>query len=180
MQVCQDHIRNQVACIYATYFKNRSPSRDKNVTSWEEWHGKKPNAKYYRVFRCSAFVQIPKEKKKNLSNKKWKRLFVGYHKNIDRIWKIWDPIDKKIKKATSFSFDGAFSNKNSKELLKFHGNDSDQKLDIETDTDSVSDDPKLTPPIQQPVSYLTLPLSSPPSSLLWPRSPSLPQLPQFA
>lgn len=55
----------KLACICVTYLKNRSPSRDKNVTSWEEWYGKRPSAKDYRVFGCPAYVQIPKEKRKS-------------------------------------------------------------------------------------------------------------------
>ena len=60
----------ELACICPKYLKNRSPSRDRDVTSWEEWYSKRPSAKHYRVFGCPAYVQIPKEKKKKLSNKK--------------------------------------------------------------------------------------------------------------
>lgn len=69
----------ELACMYVTYLKNNSPSWDGDVTSWEEWYGKKPSAKYYRVFRYLAYIQIPKEKKKKLRNKKWTRVFAGYH-----------------------------------------------------------------------------------------------------
>ncbi len=58
------------ACICATYLKNESPRRDRDITSWEKWYGKRPSAKHYGVYGCSAYVQIPKEKRKKLSNKK--------------------------------------------------------------------------------------------------------------
>ncbi len=165
-----------MACICATYLKNRSPSRDRDSTSWEECYGKQPSVKHYRVFGCSAYVQIPKEKRKKLSDKKWKGIFVGYHEDTDRIWKIWNLDDKKIREATSVTFDQTFGNKSSEELLKSLADHSDQESDTESDTDLDYDDPKPVLQIQQPISHLTSPLS-PSSSLLRPRSPILPQLP---
>lgn len=67
------------ACVCATYLKNRSPSRDQDITSWEKWYGKRPSAKHYRIFGCPVYVQILKKKRKKLSDKKWKGIFVGYH-----------------------------------------------------------------------------------------------------
>ena len=69
-----------------------------------------------------------RKREKKLSIKKWKGVFVGYHEDTDRIWKIWDPIDKKIREATSVTFDEAFSNKRSEELLKSLVNNS---VDVE-------------------------------------------------
>ena len=129
---------------------------------------------------CPAYVQIPKTKRKKLTNKKWKRVFVGYHEDTDQIWKIWDPIDKKIREATSLTFDETFSNKSSEKLLKSLADNSDQESDVETDTDSDSNDPEPAPQIQQPVSHLTSLLSSFSSSPLRPRSPTLPHLPESA
>ncbi len=60
----------ELACICATYLKNRSPSRDRDITSWEKWYSKKSSAKHCTMIRCPAYVQILKEKKKKLSNKK--------------------------------------------------------------------------------------------------------------
>ena len=115
----------ELACICATYLKNRSPSRDRNVTSWEKWYSKRPSAKHYKVFGCPAYAQIPEEKRKKLSNKKWKGVFVGYYEDTDQIWKIWDPIDKKMREAMSMTFDETFSNKSSEELLKSLDDNSD-------------------------------------------------------
>lgn len=125
----------ELACVCAAYLKNRSPSRDRDITSWEDWYGKRPSAKHYRVFGCPVYVQIPKEKRKKLSDKKWKGIFVGYHEDTDRIWKIWDPDDKKIREATSVTFDETFGNESSEELLKSLADNSDQESDAESDTD---------------------------------------------
>ncbi len=96
------------------------------------------------------------------------------------MWKIWDPIDKKIRETTSVSIDETFSKKSSEEFLKSLADYSNQELDIKTGTNSDSDDPEPSSRIQQPISYLTSPLSFPPLLFLWPRSPTLLHLPQFA
>lgn len=65
-------------------------------------------------------------------------------------------------------------------MLKSLADNSDQELDVESDTDLESNDSEPLQQIQQPVSHFTSPLSSPLSSPLRPRSPILPQLPQSA
>ena len=105
------------------------------MISWEEWYSKRPSAKHYRVFGCPAYVQIPKGKRKKQSNKKWKGVYVGYHEDKDQIWKIWDFIEKKIREATSVTFDETFSNQGSEELRKSLVDNSDQESDVETNAD---------------------------------------------
>lgn len=111
----------EFACVCATYLKNRSPTQGKDITPWEAWSNKRPSVKHYRIFGCPACVQIPKEKRNKLNNKKWKGVFVGYHDDTDRIWKIWDPADCKVKEATSIVFDENFSNGKSEEFLRSWG-----------------------------------------------------------
>ncbi len=106
----------ELACICTTYLKNRSPSQGRDTNSWEKWYCKRPSAKHYMVFGCLAYVQIPKKKRMKLSDKKWKGVFVGYHEDTDQIGKIWDFDDKKIREATSVTFDETFGNKSSEEL----------------------------------------------------------------
>lgn len=100
----------EFACVCATYLKNRSPTQGKDITPWEAWSNKRPSVKHYSIFCCPDCVQIPKEKRNKLDNKKWKGVFVGYHDDTDRIWKIWDPADCKVKEPTSIVFDENFSN----------------------------------------------------------------------
>ncbi len=67
---------------------------------------------------------------------------MGYHEDTDRISKIGDLDDKKIRKATSVTFDETFGNKSSEELLKFLADNSDQESDTESGTRLDSDDPE--------------------------------------
>ncbi len=105
--------------IYVIYLKNRGPYKKKNITPWKAWYNKYPSAKHYKIFGYPAYVQIPKKKRNKLTNKKWKGVFGDYYKNTDRIWKIWDLVDKKVKEITFVTFDKNFSNKSSKELFNF-------------------------------------------------------------
>lgn len=104
----------------------------------------------------------------------------GLSWGYSQFWKIWGPIDKKIREATSVTFDEAFSNKRREELLKSLADNSDQESNVETDTNSDFDNSEPASQAQQPVSNLTSPLSSPPSPPLPSISPTLPQLPQSA
>lgn len=47
---------------------------------------------------------------------------MGYHKNTNQIWKIWDLIDKKVREITSNIFNKTFSIKLNKKLLNFFAN----------------------------------------------------------
>ncbi len=80
-------------------------------------------------------IQIPKEKRKKLGDKKWKGIFVGYYEYTDRIWKIWDLDNKKIREATSVTFHKTLGNKSREELLKSLADNSDQESDTEGDSD---------------------------------------------
>lgn len=57
---------------FAIYLKNQSPTKEKNVISWEAWYNKCPNNKHYKIFECPAYIQIPKKKWGKLIDKKWK------------------------------------------------------------------------------------------------------------
>lgn len=98
----------ELTYICIIYLKNKSLSREKNITPWEVWYNKCPSIKHYKVFGYLAYVQIPKKKKEKLTNKKWKRVFMSYHENTNRIWKIWDSIDRRIGEVISVTFDETF------------------------------------------------------------------------
>lgn len=172
-----------LACICITYFNNWSSSREKNIILWKTWYNKWFGTKHYKIFGCPAYIQLPKKKRNKLANKKWKGIFVGYHENTDRIWKFWDPVDKKIREIKSVIFVKTFSIKSSEELLNSFTdfNQESDTSEISTDTDPDSDKLKPMPAKKQPpISNLTSPLSSLRSSFLRLILLLLPQLPQSA
>jgi len=78
------------------YLKNRTPTRSvAGNTPYEAWHGRKPILKHLRVFRCLAFVHIPKEKRKKLDYRATPSIFVGYSISTKQYF-IYDPLAKTL------------------------------------------------------------------------------------
>ena len=71
----------------------------------EAWTENTPAVTHYRIWGCPTYVYIPKEKRTKLNYRSWKGIFVGYHSDSMRIHRIWDPVDKLIRLATSIIFD---------------------------------------------------------------------------
>ncbi|KAI0991681.1 hypothetical protein K3495_g16506, partial [Podosphaera aphanis] len=72
---------------------------------WEEWFGKKPSAKRYKIWGCPAYVHIPKERRKKLDRKAWKGIFIGYSPRNPGIYRIWNPSSYKVHEAKFVIFD---------------------------------------------------------------------------
>jgi len=80
------------------YLKNCTPTRSVvSKSPYEGWHtsGMKPSLKHLRVFRCLAFVHIPKEKRKKLNYRATPGIFVGYSLSTKQCF-VYDPLAKKL------------------------------------------------------------------------------------
>jgi hypothetical protein len=53
-----------------------------DTTPHEVWFGKKPSVSHLKVFRCDAFVHVPKEKRSKLDKKAVKCIFIGYKEEM--------------------------------------------------------------------------------------------------
>ena len=93
------------ACRAAIYLRNRGPVSKRMMSPHEAWTENKPIVTHYYIWGCPAYVYIPKEKRTKLNHWSWKEIFVGYHSDFMRIYRIWDLVDKLIKLATSVIFD---------------------------------------------------------------------------
>ena len=63
----------------ATYLRNRSPIiAVEGMMPYKAWHGKKPGVAHLRVFGCTAYSHVPKEKRGKLDSKTRKCFMVGY------------------------------------------------------------------------------------------------------
>lgn len=98
----------------AVYLHNRRPRREvveENgkkkwiwITPYEKLYGKKPSLANLRVYGCRAYVRqhtIPKTKK--LDPRAWVGYLVGY--TASNIWKIWNPLTRKITDERDVTFD---------------------------------------------------------------------------
>ncbi|KAK2452968.1 putative mitochondrial protein [Trifolium repens] len=81
---------------WATYMMNRSPTLNvKNMTPEEAWSGVKPSVHYFRVFGCIAHVHIHDSQRKKLDNKSKRCVLLGVSEE-SKVYKLYDPVDKKI------------------------------------------------------------------------------------
>ena len=61
------------------YVQNKSPHRVfRNKTLEEAFTGVKPNVSHLRIFGCSMYIHVPKEKRSKLEPLGKKETFVGY------------------------------------------------------------------------------------------------------
>ena len=67
------------ACNTTVYLINQSPSShlDFGIPE-EEWLGRRISYSHLQVYRCQAFVHVPKEKMNKLDSKSQECIFLGY------------------------------------------------------------------------------------------------------
>ena len=90
--------------VTACYLINRSPSVPLDFDIPERvWTGKDVSYSHLKVFRCKAFVYVPKEQRSKLDSKSTPCIFVGYE-DAEFGYKLWDPKEKKMIKSQDVVF----------------------------------------------------------------------------
>ncbi|MCO5577608.1 hypothetical protein L7F22_031439 [Adiantum nelumboides] len=96
------------ACNTAVYIQNRSPTHAlQDMTPFQAYYGRKPTVSHFRVFGCSDFVHIPKEKRQKLDFKSRKLLFLGYSAESDA-YRLYDPDTRTTTVSRDVVFDESF------------------------------------------------------------------------
>ncbi|MCO5607010.1 hypothetical protein L7F22_061201 [Adiantum nelumboides] len=96
------------ACNTAVYIQNRYPTHAlQDMTPFQAYYGRKPTVLHFRVFWCSAFVHIPKEKRQKLDFKSKKLLFLGYSAESDA-YRLYDPDTRTTTVSRDVVFDESF------------------------------------------------------------------------
>ena len=78
------------------------PQGTRKTIPEEDWTGQPVLFDHLRAFGCTAYVHIPKEKRKKLDQTSWKGILLGYNK---RIYLIWNPATKVLVPSISVQFD---------------------------------------------------------------------------
>jgi hypothetical protein len=65
----------------ACHVLNRVPTKNEEITPFEEWFKKKVNLSYLRTWGCLAMVNVPINKKRKLGPKTVDCVFLGYAMN---------------------------------------------------------------------------------------------------
>jgi len=86
------------AVLTAAHVHNRLPSRSHNNTSpIAFWTGKEPSIGHLRVFGSTAWLHIPKEKRRKLAAKSLKGILVGYEEEAgSKVYRVYDTQSKRV------------------------------------------------------------------------------------
>jgi hypothetical protein len=84
---------------------NRCPmSAVSKKTPFELWHGRKPDVSHLRIWGCTAYVHVQKDKRTALGSHMEKCIFIGYPDGY-KGWKFYNPITKKTVISERAEFD---------------------------------------------------------------------------
>src|ERR1700712_3703123 len=84
---------------------NRCPTDAvKGATPYELWNGRKPDVSHLRVWGCTAYVHVQKDKRPGLGSHMEKCVFIGYPQGY-KGWKFYNPTSKKTVISERADFD---------------------------------------------------------------------------
>lgn len=110
------HIRQQEATRTAVYIQNRCPHVIlKDKTPKEVFTGEKPKVGHLRIFGCSIYIHVPKEKRTKMEPSGNKRIFVGYSET-SKAYKIFIPSTRLIEVNKDVTFHEEETFRRSREL----------------------------------------------------------------
>ncbi|RXW14342.1 hypothetical protein EST38_g11515 [Candolleomyces aberdarensis] len=75
-------------------------------TPFEAWFGRKPDLSRFRVFGCTAYVFVQKDKHKKLESHMQKCIFVGYPPDYSA-WTFYNPVTREFIISECAEFDNA-------------------------------------------------------------------------
>jgi len=88
----------------AVYLENRTLTRSVvGKTPYEAWHWSKPSLKHLGVFRCLAFIHVPKQKRKKLDSRATPGRYVGYSISTKQYF-IYNPLTTTLHRTRDVVF----------------------------------------------------------------------------
>jgi hypothetical protein len=75
-----------------------------DTTPYELWHHKKPDVSHLRVWGCTAYVHIQKDKRTGIGSHMEKCIFVGYPQGY-KGWTFYNPTTKRTIISEQAEFD---------------------------------------------------------------------------
>lgn len=90
----------------AAYVRNRVVTRVTQKTPFERFFGEIPDVAHLRVFGCTCYARIPDVKRKKLSPKSEKLIFVGYAENR-KAYRLYDPQTQRFVERDNVVFNEA-------------------------------------------------------------------------
>jgi hypothetical protein len=96
------------------YIQNNSPHKNlKNMTPEEAFTGVKPKVRHFKIFGCSIYIHVPKEKRTKLDPSGIKGTFVGYNES-SKAYRIYIPCQRQIEVRRYVTFEEEIAFRRSK------------------------------------------------------------------
>jgi transposase InsO family protein len=73
-------------------------------TPFQSWHGHKPSVSHFRAFGSTAYVHVPKAKRRHLESHTTKCVMIGYAAGT-KAWRLWDPAARRVIISKDVIFD---------------------------------------------------------------------------
>ena len=67
-----------LATFVHVYNRSSTSANSDSITPFELWHKSKPDISHFRIFSCTSFIHIKKDKRKQLQSHTQKCVFIGY------------------------------------------------------------------------------------------------------
>jgi hypothetical protein len=97
------------ASMTTVYVQNKSPHKIlKNMTPEETFTRVKPEVGHLRIFECSIYIHVPKEKRTTLEPSGIKGTFVGYNES-SKAYQIYITGQRQIKVSRDVTFEEEIS-----------------------------------------------------------------------
>jgi hypothetical protein len=121
------------ASMTTVYIQNMSPHKIlKNMTPKESFTRVKPRVGHFRIFGCSVYFHVPKEKRTKLDPSCIKGTFMGYSES-SKAYRIYIPSQRQIEVSRDVTFEEEIAFRRSRE---YH-----MKIDIEKKEETIPSPP---------------------------------------
>lgn len=164
-----------------TYVRNRCATSTINgATPYELWKGEKPDVSRIRVWGCTAYVHVQKDKRTAFGSHMEKCVFIGYPTGY-KGWKFYNPITRQVIISERAEFDERYfmfskhANKPSFTLAIPAPSPNTQTPDMGGDGDPSL--PDLGPHLYSVPTVPAVPYTAPPTPAIPDAAPPTPDLP---
>ena len=86
--------KGDAVCTYI-YVRNHCANSGGTKTPYEHWFGKKPEVSHLRIWGCTSYVHIQRDKRTGIGAHMEKCIFIGYPSEY-KAWSFYNPVTKKV------------------------------------------------------------------------------------